>query len=59
MHYSVASSDIKTRRNMITFRAINFVNPLPVGVKIIIFPLNGDTSQRLQRNLTLQTGVLS
>gem|GEM_PF-6197946 len=44
---------------MITFRAINFVNPLPVGVKIIIFPLNGDTSQRLQRNLTLQTGVLS
>jgi len=37
MHYSVASSDIKTRRNMMTFRAINCVNPLSVGVKQV-FP---------------------
>jgi len=33
MHSSVADSDIKTRRNMMTFRAINYVNPLSVGVK--------------------------
>jgi len=26
MHASVANSDIKTRRNMMTFRAINVVN---------------------------------
>jgi len=41
MHYSVASSDTKTRRNMMTFRAINYVNPLSVGVKKRIYPLNG------------------
>jgi len=33
MHCSVANSDIKTRYNMMTFRAINYVLPLPVGVK--------------------------
>jgi len=36
MHYSVANSDIKTRRNMMTFRAINCVNPLSVDVKQVL-----------------------
>ena len=43
MHYSVASSDSKARRNVMTFRAINCVNPLPVGVKTSIYPLNGES----------------
>ncbi|WP_413699406.1 BrnT family toxin [Psychromonas sp. KJ10-10] len=38
---SVASSDSKARRNMMTSRAINFVNPLPVDVKTSIYILNG------------------
>jgi len=33
MHYSVASSDINTWHNMITFRASNCVNSLSVGEK--------------------------
>ena len=41
MHSSVANSDIKTRRNMMTFREINCVNPLSVGVKTSIYTLNG------------------
>ena len=42
MRYSVANSNINTRRNMMTFQEINCVNSLSLGIKISIYALNGE-----------------